>query len=152
MTRCKAVIQVSETVEPMSLIVLCRIGGCCAEWSLELIDEGILEPVDEDHPGARFDSSSKTIIRRAPRLQADLRINLAGIAVTLPLVDENARLKRRLHPLEDTLPVAGPAASACLQIDLRQAGGSLGVHDDRTFREASHGDETSDISPRHDCH
>ncbi|HCQ63665.1 MAG TPA: hypothetical protein DIU07_00105 [Rhodobacteraceae bacterium] len=105
MTRSKAVIQVSEIVEPMSLIDLCRISGCSAEWILELIDEGILEPVDEDHPGARFDSSSITIIRRVQRLQGDLRINLPGIAVVLSLVDENARLKRRLHQFEDTLPV-----------------------------------------------
>jgi chaperone modulatory protein CbpM len=34
------------------------------------------------------------------RLQDDLRLNLAGVAMVLSLVEENAQLKRRLDQLE----------------------------------------------------
>lgn len=105
MTGSKALTRVSEVVDLLTLTDLCRISGCSAEWVLELVDEGILEPSDEQRLGQRFDSSSITIIRKVRRLQADLRVNLPGIAVVLSLVDENALLKRRLRQLEDDVQI-----------------------------------------------
>lgn len=59
----------------------------------------------------RFHSSSLSVVRRVRRLQGDLRINLAGVAVVLALADENARLKRRLQQLERdaALPIWMPS-------------------------------------------
>lgn len=100
MPRSKALTRVSEIVEPLTLADLCRISGCSADWILELVEEGILEPEEQARPAARFHSSSITIISKVQRLQADLRVNLPGIALVLSLVDANARLQRRVRQLE----------------------------------------------------
>jgi chaperone modulatory protein CbpM len=101
----KALTRVSEVVEPLTLTDLCRISGCSAEWVLELVEEGILEPSAKSTGGARFDSSTITVLRKVQRLQADLRVNLPGIALVLSLTEENARLKRRLRQMQDDLPI-----------------------------------------------
>ena len=48
------------------------------------------------------------IRRKVQRLQSDLDVNIPGIAVVLSLVDENARLKRRVQELEQIWPVTIP--------------------------------------------
>jgi chaperone modulatory protein CbpM len=93
-------VQTSEVVARVSLMELCRISGCNADWVVELVEEGILEPTGPDRSMWQFHSASLSIVHRVRRLQVDLRINLAGVAVILTLVEENARLKQRLTHLE----------------------------------------------------
>ena len=100
MAKSNALVPASEVVEPLSLIDLCRICGSSAEWVIELVEEGILEPEGESRTGWRFESTSITIVRKVQRLQADLRLNMPGVALVLSLADENARLKRHLQLLE----------------------------------------------------
>jgi len=89
-----------EIVTTLTLIDLCRICGSPADWIIELVEEGILEPVGSGRTTWRFESSSITIISRVRRLQSDLRLNIAGAALVLSLAEENARLRRRLIQLE----------------------------------------------------
>lgn len=113
MTNPNALVQASEVVEFLSLREVCRICGSSADWVIELIEEGILEPTGESRPRWRFESTTITTIRRVQRLQSDLRLNIAGVAVVLSLADENAALKRQLQLLEnDTrfpIPMSGPS-------------------------------------------
>ncbi len=104
MTDKKALVPVSEVVTSLSLTELCRISGSSADWLIELIEEGILDPQGPTRTVWRFESSSLTIIGKVQRLQADLRINIPGIALVLSLADENAGLKRRLRQLENDPP------------------------------------------------
>ncbi len=85
-----------ELVTTLTLIELCRISGSTRDWVIELVDEGILDPVGGGQSAWRFESASITIIARVRRLQSDLRINIPGAALVLALADENARLKRQL--------------------------------------------------------
>lgn len=85
-----------ELVEPLTLTDLCQICGLSADWIIELVEEGILEPMGDERSVWRFETTSITIVRKVQRLQVDLRINIPGIAVVLALVDENTRLKRAL--------------------------------------------------------
>jgi chaperone modulatory protein CbpM len=101
MAKSKALVQMSEIVDPLSLIDLCRICGLSADWIIELVDEGVLEPTGASRPVWRFESASITIVRKVQRLQSDLRLNIPGVAVVLSLVDENAALKRQLRFMED---------------------------------------------------
>jgi chaperone modulatory protein CbpM len=94
---------VGEIVEPLSLTDLCRICGLSADWVIELVEEGILDPAGDSTPVWRFESASITIVARVQRLQSDLRLNIPGVAVVLSLVDENARLKRKVLLLEGGL-------------------------------------------------
>jgi chaperone modulatory protein CbpM len=108
MAKSKNLVPMSEVVDVVSLGDLCRICGSHADWIIELVDEGILEPVGTSRGTWRFDSVSITVVRKVQRLQSDLDVNIPGIALVLSLVDENARLKRRVQVLEHTWPVTIP--------------------------------------------
>ena len=67
-----------------------------AEWVIELVEEGVLEPIGSDYREWRFSAASLQRAHIAMRLQRDLSINLAGIAVALDLLDEVETLRARL--------------------------------------------------------
>lgn len=113
MAERKDLIPSCEVVASLSLTDLCRICGSPAEWVIELVEEGILEPEGPGRGDWRFAGSSIAVIQRVRRLQDDLRLNISGVAVVMTLADENARLRRRLAQLEaapwevDFIPLGG---------------------------------------------
>ena len=102
---------VVDSDHPLTIAELSR--ACCmhAEWVMELVDEGILEPTHQanqqtssrpdpqpGHQRNRWQFSGSSL-RRAlvvRRLQRDLGINLAGAALALQLMDEMDTLRARL--------------------------------------------------------
>jgi len=84
----------------LSLGDLCRVCTVHAEWVIELVDEGILEPSGPDSAHWRFTGPSLLRALRVRRLQQDLGINLAGAALVLDLLDEVESLRARLRVLE----------------------------------------------------
>jgi chaperone modulatory protein CbpM len=70
------------------------------ERIIELVDEGILEPVGRDLAEWCFPGPSLGRARIAMHLQHDLDINLAGVALVLDLMDELEILRARLRRLE----------------------------------------------------
>ena len=70
------------------------------EWVVELVDEGVLEPAGQDQEQWRFSGTSVLRARAALRLQQDLHINLAGIALALDLLEEIEAMRERLRRLE----------------------------------------------------
>lgn len=95
-----ALVTTGEVVSVLSLTELCRVSNTPAERVIELVEEGILEPLGPHREAWRFASTCVTTLNRVRRLQSDLRLNLAGVAVVLVLADENAQLKRRLAQAE----------------------------------------------------
>jgi chaperone modulatory protein CbpM len=85
-----------ETTE-ITIVQLCEV--CSIEVALvdEMIDEGILEPTYGRSEQRRFSYSSVRRIRTVIRLQRDLRINLAGVALVLELLDRIENLKTQLR-------------------------------------------------------
>ena len=63
---------------------------------VELVDFGVLEPTGREQAQWVFDGASLQRARRALRLQHDLDINLAGVALILELLDEMETLHTRL--------------------------------------------------------
>ncbi len=61
----------------------------------ELIDFGIIDLKDQHIPG-----DDLRRIRKVLRLQQDLEVNLAGVAVILDLMDEMEEMRARLTMLE----------------------------------------------------
>jgi chaperone modulatory protein CbpM len=104
MAKSNAVEPLSEIVGPLTLVELCHICGSPADWLIDLVDEGILEPLGESRPVWRFESTSITVVRKVQRLQSDLRLNIPAVALVLSLVEENAALKRRVQLLENDPP------------------------------------------------
>lgn len=86
-----------------SSLTLGELSRCCgvhAELIVEMVDEGILDPLDSAHGGWRFSGYSLLRANRALRLRRDLGVNLAGTALALDLIDEVNRLRSRLNQLE----------------------------------------------------
>lgn len=91
----------------LSLNDLCCACSRSAEWIIELVEEGALEPVEQEPMGQlesqwRFTANSLQRARTAMRLQRDLNINMAGIALALNLLEEIETLDERLRRYEAT--------------------------------------------------
>jgi len=71
----------------------CGIG---ADFVLQLVDEGLLQPAIEQ-PAWRFGGEELARVRRICRLQRDFEANLQSVAVMLDLIDEIERLRARLR-------------------------------------------------------
>jgi len=77
--------------------------ACCrsAEWVIELVEEGAIEPVGHKTHGTqktpwRFSASSLQTAQTAMRLQQDLNINIAGVALVLDLLQKIESLQAEL--------------------------------------------------------
>lgn len=84
----------------LSLSDLCHACSISAEWIIELVEEGALEPIGYQQTQWRFLGNSLQRARTAIRLQRDLGINLAGVALALDLLDEIETLQARLRRSE----------------------------------------------------
>ncbi len=90
---------VDERVE-MTLHDMCRVCNRHTEWVVELVNEGVLDPMGKDQERWRFSGPSLQKAHTAMRLERDLGLNLAGIALALDLIDELEELRQRLYRLE----------------------------------------------------
>ena len=81
-----------------SLSQLCRSCGVSAEELLRMVDEGVVEPTSGAEPATRWRFSGQCMrrVRVAIRLQRDLGVNLAGVALVLDMQERIERLERRL--------------------------------------------------------
>lgn len=71
------------------------------EYIIELVDEGIVEPMEQQCEQRYWIFSGRSLLRarKARRLQRDLGINLAGAALVLDMMDEIEQLRQRLQRL-----------------------------------------------------
>ena len=92
-------ILIDEQTE-LSLNDLCKACSSSAEWIIELVEEGALEPAGFVQTQWRFSGNSLQRARTAMRLQRDLGINLSGIALALDLLDTIDTLESRLCQFE----------------------------------------------------
>ncbi len=81
----------------LSLNDLCRACSTSAEWIIELVEYGALEPVGTQQTQWRFSGNSLQRAHTAMRLQRDLDINTAGVALALELLDQIDSLHARLR-------------------------------------------------------
>lgn len=84
----------------LSLSELSRACSTSTEWVIELVHEGVLEPAGRQPKQWRFSGTSLKRAHTAMRLQTDLKINLAGVALALDLMEEIETMRERLHRYE----------------------------------------------------
>ncbi len=84
----------------LTITEICRACAGSSDWVVELVEEGVLEPKDSAADEWRFPGSSLARARAAMRLQRDLGVNLAGVALALEMMDEIAGLRARLRRFE----------------------------------------------------
>ena len=94
--------EIIETRLEMSLSDLCEVCSVTSERVVRLIDEGLVEPVGREPSEWRFSGRNVRRVVVAERLSRDLRLNAAGAAVVLDLLDEVKQLRQRLIRLEET--------------------------------------------------
>ncbi len=87
----------------LTLAELCEACSTSTEWVIELVEEGVIEPAGGERSRWRFSGTCLQRARTATRLQRDLDVNLAGVALVLDLMDEIQALRERLgrFDLED---------------------------------------------------
>ncbi len=90
-----------EETTTFSMAELCRACGVHAELIAEYVEYGILEPQGREMMTWRFPAISLRRAQRALSLQHDLRINAAGIALALELLDEVSVLRAQLAARQD---------------------------------------------------
>ena len=86
----------SDIVEALSLQDLCRFCQSDEAWVIELVEHGVLEPVGSTSGNWRFVGTSIVRAKKARRLNRDLGVNTAGIALVLDLLEERDAVLRRL--------------------------------------------------------
>lgn len=90
-------------LEENTTLGLRELSSACAvqaDYIVELVEEGVIEPVSYRRRRWRFTGESLTRARRAVALQRDLGLNHQGAALALDLLDELDRLRARLRAVD----------------------------------------------------
>lgn len=86
--------------EEITLEQLCRACELSEQEIIQLVDQGILEPMGPEPAEWRFVSVSLRRVRITRNLQRDLGVNAPGAALALELLEEIEELRSRLQHLE----------------------------------------------------
>jgi chaperone modulatory protein CbpM len=82
-----------DSVE-FSLDELCAACRVSEELVVDIVAEGIVEPLGADRAAWRFSGVAVARIQRVIRLQQEFDVNLPGAALALELLEEVERLRR----------------------------------------------------------
>jgi chaperone modulatory protein CbpM len=82
---------------------VCKVCGVHAEYIVEMVEAGILQPKGGEPTQWRFSAISVIRSQKALRLQRDLDINLSGVAVALDLLEEVQALRDQVKSLSQQL-------------------------------------------------
>lgn len=91
----------SEVVDMLTLEDLCRFCHADEAWVIELVEHGVLDPIGGTSNNWRFVGASIRRAKKARRLNRDLGVNTAGVALVLDLLDERDAVLRRLAQYEE---------------------------------------------------
>ena len=82
-----------DSVE-FTLSELCSVCQLSEDIVVEIVAEGIVEPIGGAPNQWRFSGLALTRVQRVVRLQEDFGVNLPGAALALELLEEVERLRR----------------------------------------------------------
>ena len=85
----------------MSLAELCSACALSEAQIIELVDQGVIDPVGREPARWRFVGVSLRRIRITRNLQRDLGVNAPGAALALDLLEELEELRARLRRFEE---------------------------------------------------
>jgi chaperone modulatory protein CbpM len=88
--------RILENEDQLTLRQLCDACAVHADYINELVDEGFIDPIGVEKLHWCFSSITIKRVQKAKRLQHDLGINLAGVALAIELMDEIEQLRARL--------------------------------------------------------
>ncbi|MGE0765268.1 MAG: chaperone modulator CbpM [Hyphomicrobiaceae bacterium] len=82
------------------LTVACNVD---AEWIAELVEHGVIEPIGRSRSDWKFTSLTIVRVAKARRLERDLDLNPASLAIVLDLLDQIEDLRVQLKKLQSTV-------------------------------------------------
>jgi chaperone modulatory protein CbpM len=88
--------EIADAALAFSLDDLCHACNVEVEWVAELAEHGVIEPKGGARSEWKFSSLSVVRVAKAKRLERDLGLNAAGIALVLELLSEIEDLRTRL--------------------------------------------------------
>lgn len=94
----------TATLEAFDLEQLHADCGLSHALVLELVEVGVLQPIEADAPTLRFSAAQVCVLRRARRLCADFDVDSSALALTLRLLQRIERLERTLRAHGASLP------------------------------------------------
>ncbi|MFV2004463.1 MAG: chaperone modulator CbpM [Gammaproteobacteria bacterium] len=89
--------RIIEDETRLTLRQLCDACAVRADYIIDLVDEGFIEPSGVERSHWCFSGVSIRRVQKAKRLQQDLGVNLAGVALALDLMEEIEQLRARLE-------------------------------------------------------
>jgi len=93
MTDPISAVLLDESVE-FSLSELCAACRVSEQLVVDIVAEGIIEPLGDERTQWRFTGVAVARVQRVLRLQHDFDVNLPGAALALELLEEVERLRR----------------------------------------------------------
>src|SRR5438552_6322446 len=81
----------------LTLQELCRICAVEERHIVEFVEEGVLSVVAVETRSWQFNGGALRRARLALRLERDLELNMAGVALALDLMEEIERLRRQVN-------------------------------------------------------
>ena len=100
MTRQTTDILSGHIIENETRITLRQLCETCAvhpDYIFRLVDEGFIEPTGVEKSHWCFNGITIKRVKKAKRLQRDLGINLAGVALAIELIEEIEYLREKLE-------------------------------------------------------
>ena len=88
-----------DSVE-FSLAEVCAACRVSEELVVDIVAEGIVEPLGDGRAQWRFKGLALVRVQRVLRLQQDLGVNLPGAALALDLLEELERLRRAQRSID----------------------------------------------------
>lgn len=86
----------TKVVEKLSLSELSMFCDASVDWVAQLVEHGVVVPISYAAAEWEFDRVHIDRARKAARLMRDLRLNVAGVALVLDLIEERDALARKL--------------------------------------------------------
>lgn len=93
----KQSVVILDEADEITLADLTRACRVQADWVMELVEEGVIEPRQKGGPQWRFAATTVVRVQKARRLHSDLGINLPGVALALQLLDRIEALEARMR-------------------------------------------------------
>ncbi len=93
MTESIKAMLLDDSIE-LTLAELCSACSVSEDLVMEIVAEGVVEPMGLDRAQWRFSGLAVSRVQRVMRLQHDFGVNLPGAALALELFEELERLRR----------------------------------------------------------
>ena len=93
--------KVLDEQEELTLAEVCQACQVSTEQIIEIVAEGVIDPLGEEPLNWRFQSISIKRIRFVLHVKQDLGVNVAGAALALDLLEELEELRSRVRRYND---------------------------------------------------